>query len=362
MGDRWLRVLEVLRSVGPSDVLRLLVRGLGQAFSQQLRTKSLALIVAVVVFTMTRDEVQRTYTVPVRIAADPDRELLSDLPTSIELELRGPWTDMSQVRDGNLGVVVIDLRDAEPGPLQLDTRSVNLPNGIAMVGAHFAPVDLRFDPIVERWVDLTARIEGNVHGDFERTTVDVQPTRWQIRGARRVLRSMDSLELAPVDVSGARGLVERRVAIVQPIESIRLLGTVGSAEPSALVRVGVRAIVGERELTVNVEQALLSRLPEHSGERWPEAQRVVLRGPRPALAGIEHVREPIVPRVVVSSSKEVAGKKDRGGGTGAVQVDVVFEWSSLVDERRRSRLTIDPAIIRISLTSAPVFEQASSAP
>ena len=60
------------------------------ALSENWGTKLMAFSLALIVFVLTRDEVERSFTVPLRVVDDPDRVLLTKPPETVEVHLRGP--------------------------------------------------------------------------------------------------------------------------------------------------------------------------------------------------------------------------------------------------------------------------------
>ena len=78
------------------------------ALMRDWSTKIVALGLALVVFVVTRDEVTRSYRVPLEVRTDPERVLQTSLPEEVEVELRGPWTKMASVRASQLGAATLD--------------------------------------------------------------------------------------------------------------------------------------------------------------------------------------------------------------------------------------------------------------
>ena len=109
-------------------------------------TKLTALALALLVFVMTRDQVQRTFTIPLVVEEDPRRVLLTEVPETVEVEVRGPWTRLSQLSTQDLGSATLSLDDARPGPLKLEPSAIVMPEGVMLVRIEHDPVDLRFEP------------------------------------------------------------------------------------------------------------------------------------------------------------------------------------------------------------------------
>ena len=94
-------------------------------------TKGLAFVLALLVFVVTRDEIQRTFAVPLEVVGDPERVLMTDVPDTVHVEVRGPWTRVNQIRESELGSAGLDLRAATPGPMHLDPARIVMPEGVS---------------------------------------------------------------------------------------------------------------------------------------------------------------------------------------------------------------------------------------
>lgn len=78
--------------------------------------KAIAFVLAAFMFVFTRDEVTRVFTVPLRVVEDPDRVLMTEIPETIQVQARGPWTRINRLQDYDFGTAVLDLERARPGP------------------------------------------------------------------------------------------------------------------------------------------------------------------------------------------------------------------------------------------------------
>ena len=105
---------------------------IGRAIINHGLTKFSALVIALVFFVVTRDDVTRTFTIPLHVVQDPNRVLLTKLPETLTVELHGSWARMSRLREQELGRAELDLSDARPGPLAIDPAQPSFP--LTMVG------------------------------------------------------------------------------------------------------------------------------------------------------------------------------------------------------------------------------------
>ena len=328
------------------------LRWLVDALFRDVRLKLGALALSLLVFVVTRDEVTRVFTIPLRVVDDPDRVLTHPAPTQIKAELRGPWARVNRLQDDDLGVATLDLRGTRPGPMAIDPATLVMPTGVVLERLVYDRVDLRFEPVIERSVPIVPTIIGTVDPDHERGDVVAEPVRWAIRGGQSLVSSVHVLATEAVHVEGESDDVVRRVALLTPGPGVRLVHTPDEPRPVVGVRVEVRDIVDTRTVVAPVE-------PE--GEAMdvgvlPTGPEVVVSGPRehlrvlfgpvgagppgdlpPALRGLARPGVP-APGTPPGAPREVA---------------ITFAWSEWVKPEVRSAVSLEPTTLRVPYQPMP---------
>ncbi len=208
-------------------------------------TKLTAFALALLVFVTTRDEVHRTFTIPIVVEQDDERVLLTDVPDTVEVEVRGAWTRVSRLGTKDLGVAKLRLRDARPGPMSLDPAEIVMPDGVILVNVEYDPVDLRFEPYETAELPVVASVVGRVHADHELVSVTVEPPSWSVRAGRSVVEGITELDTATVQVEGATETIVQRVKLLRPSPEIRFLGRGGRPDAST-PEVTVTATIREK--------------------------------------------------------------------------------------------------------------------
>lgn len=303
-------------------------------------TKIGALALAAILFVFTRDEVTRTFEIPLRVVADPRRVLLTDLPDTIQVQVRGPWTRVNRLQDYDLGAASLDLEEAEPGPLEIDRASIVMPPGVVLAGMHYDHVDLRFDPVVERAVAVVPNILGQPAPDHRLVRIEAEPPRWPVRGGRTQVQGLQQLTTEPFDLKRAADTLEVKLALVRPGGNVRLVGD-GRESPKVTVRAVVEPVLEERELTVPVE------VPESLDPTGavPPTHQVVTSGPLPAFRELDALglAFPVEAEVV-----PLAGEDE-----GARTVEVRFRWAEEVPEAVSEALSFEHGVVRVVLPPRP---------
>jgi hypothetical protein len=317
------------------------------ALMRDWSTKMVALGLALVVFVVTRDEVTRSYRVPLEVRSDPARVLRTSLPEEVEVELRGPWTKMASVRGSELGAATLDLRGAEPGPLRLDPATIVMPEGVLMSELVYEAVDLRFEDIISRRLAVIPQLSGEVHADYERVSVVVDPPMWAVRGARSEVERLPSLQTEALSLDGATDALDRRLALMPPASGVLFDG---EQDPAVSVRVKVRARRGEREfrvdLATDVAASIARVAPKAVVLELPTPERVVVRGAVPAMRQLADLDEAFATEIEIES---ISHPKRRGKPVGSVQIKLRVRWAASVPASVSKQLDIEPETLRLDL-------------
>ncbi len=322
--------------------LRRVIDFLIAAATENWGTKIMAFLLAVIVFIVTRDEVTRSFTIPLRVVQDPDRVLVTEPPATVEVRLRGPWANVNRITEAALGHATLDLREVRPGPMTLDPASVVMPQGVVLDTLEYDPVDLRFEEVVERGFAISAVVVGTVDADYQLVATRVEPDRWPIRGPASAVAQFEGLVTEPIDIDGVRGDIDLRVELQPLPDGLEFVRAAKAERPKVRFVAEVTAISGELELIVATDAVLHEALPKVADAELPASERVTIRGPKTVLRELEALDAPVVPVV------EVERPAVRGG---PLPITLRFEWSEEVSEPTRAQLSIVPPLIRLRLSS-----------
>jgi hypothetical protein len=316
------------------------LRLVGEFLFRDWGLKAIALVVAAFLFVLTRDEVTRHFTVPLKAVDDPERVLLTELPETIQVQVRGPWTRINRLQDYDFGVATLDLPRAGPGPLEIDRAAIVMPPGVVLAGIQYDHVDLRFDPVIEREVVVEPQLEGTPAPDYELVRVQAEPARWRVRGGESFVRRVQGLVTEPLDVQGADHDVAGQRIVVRPPEGVSLLGVTGD-EAMVTVRAIIHARQETRRLTVPVV------VPEGLDPTGavPRTYEVDLSGPVPDFRVLDGLGVEIPVQALTS--------KGEGEGDGGGVAEVRFSWSEQVPQDLRQRLALERTLERVALPLPP---------
>jgi hypothetical protein len=333
-----------------------IIAQLGTTATENWATKVLAFILALMVFMVTRDEITRSFTIPLRVLDDPNRVLLTSPPETVELRVRGPWANVNRLSDVQLGSATLDLREARPGPMVLDPASIVMPEGVVLDTLEYDAVDLRFEAVVDRALRIVPNLVGELDADHKLASMRVEPNSWTVRAPASELEGLAQLSTAEIDISGIADTLTINVALEPPSSKIAFLGVPAGERPSVRLTLDVVAVAGELELVVATETALREALPELGEVDLPAVERVLVRGPRKLLRSLERLDAPLVAKVEVEKrpTPRPGLKVPR---VAAIPVTVRFEWSPEVPAETVAQLSIVPDLVRLRLSPGGVESQ-----
>jgi len=303
--------------------------------------KLVALGLAAVLFVLTRDEVSRTFEVPLRVVADPQRVLLTDLPATITVQVRGPWTRLNRLQDFDLGTAALDLRTAAPGPLEVDQASIVMPPGVVLAEVQYSHVDLRFEPVITRPKRVEPRTAGGPAEGYRVTRVTVTPATWDVHGGRSWVQGVTQLGTEALDLDG-QDVSFTEVVAVLPLQGDAQLVTSAAQPAQVTVRVEIEAEMETRELSVPIP------VPDELDPMGaiPESVTVQLSGPRLSFRALDALEL----RFPVDASVEPRAARTAAGET---VVELGFGWAERVPSEVSDALSIDHGVEVVVLPAPP---------
>jgi YbbR domain-containing protein len=137
--------------------------------------------------------------------------LMSSVPDTISLQLRGPLTQSLDVATGL--EVYLDLADARPGTASyaIDTAGIPLPEDVEVVSIEPGSITLELERLVTANITLQPVVEGVPAPGFAIVEIRVSPPQVSIQGPEGRVAELERVETSPVSVEGAAGPVEAAV-------------------------------------------------------------------------------------------------------------------------------------------------------
>src|SRR3954452_2791701 len=215
-----------------SSLFSSLLHFLRESVTENLGLKALAMTFALGLFAFLQgqtDEQQRTIPVPIVMRLPPEsaeRELMTPIPASIHVTLRGPARAIDRQIQTGIVPIEIDLRSGKTESISFDPKAFSFPPETTITIIDPPSIELEWEDVVTRQIPLQAAITGQpAEGYIVKGEPDVDPTQLTVRGPVSVIEVMQFARLAAFDVSGlSEGTHRRRIAIDAPPVRARYIG------------------------------------------------------------------------------------------------------------------------------------------
>lgn len=248
-----------------------------------LRLISVALAALLWMAIAGEEMVERGLRVPLELQQfPPGLELLGDVPTTIDVRVRGGSATLGRISATDV-VAVLDLRGARPGRrlFPLTPEQVRVPFGVQVVQLTPTTVAMEFENSVTRQVPVAPAIDGRPAAGYIVGKVTAEPLNVEIIGPETAVKRATEALTEPVSVAGARAQVQETV-------------TVGMIDPALRLKNPRGATVTVQILPAPLERALRERpvylrnlAPALTAAAVPDSVDVVVRGDRGVLARVE---------------------------------------------------------------------------
>lgn len=295
-----------------------------------LKLLSIGLAVLLWMVVAGEETVERGLRVPLELQQfPPGLELQGEVPTNVDIRVRGTAGALGRVSVGDI-VAVVDLRGARPGRrlFQLTPEQVRAPAGVEVVQVMPVTVAMVFEPSATRQVPVVPDIEGKPAAGYVVGKTVSDPASVEVIGPESAVKRVTEALTEPVSVDGATDQVTENV-------------TVGLLDPTLRLKNPRRAAVTVQVVPAPLERTLRDR-PVHlrnlvqnlSAQAVPDAVDVHVRGSRETLGRVD--------------PDEVAAFVDLAGlGAGQYTLTVHADSSGEAGVTR-----IAPPTVRVRISSA----------
>ena len=252
---------------------------------KHLGLKVLSLVLALVLWMVVSGEetVERGLRVPLELQqVPPGLELTGEIPTAVDLRVRGPSSTLGRLTAGDV-VAVLDLRTAAEGRrlFPLTPEQMRVPFGVEVVQVTPAAVALAFELSATKQVPVAPSVDGHPAPGYVVGAKTADPARVEVVGPESVVKNVAEVLTEPVSVAGARDRVTQTVAIGVLDPSLRLKNA-RSAE------VTVQVVPAPLERTVRSRPIHLRGLASTlEAQATPVTVDVGLRASRLAMSRVE---------------------------------------------------------------------------
>jgi len=198
----------------------------------------------------------------------------------IDLRISGPRALLGRIDRDRLAIA-LDLSGVRPGAavFRIDADMLNLPRGVKVIRITPAQLTMELERVAHKSVPVRLRLNGKIPSGFQVTDTKVAPETVQVSGPASDVEDVQSANTEPLDIRDVgAGVIERELALEPPSEYL----TFSAGRVAVQVRIDEVAVNREfKRLRVSVRNAALAYAVR------PDYVRVVLRGPKGVLEGLE---------------------------------------------------------------------------
>jgi YbbR domain-containing protein len=185
-----------------------LVSRLGELFAENLALKLLSFGFAIGLYTFIHgaQDAQRTFRVEVVARTPPEaagRILMTTLPSTVAVTVRGPRALLDDLRSDDLGSLQLDLHTGKLEQLELDPALIRTPPGVHAEQVDPPILDLRWEDETTREIPIQASLTGQpAAGYVVKSAPEVEPRVLHARGPRSAVQVIQVVRVDPFDVTG----------------------------------------------------------------------------------------------------------------------------------------------------------------
>jgi YbbR domain-containing protein len=246
--------------------------------------KLVALILSITLFILVSGEKvsERSLRVGVAYVRPEDRALVSSVPDSVDVWVRGPWTRIKRLDPADVDPIVVDLTKIGDGEVRLNERDIRVPAGLEVRSIRPATVQIAFER--QKRLPVLPELVGVPPEGFYVERVVAEPAVIAVRGAENALHGLAEVRTLPVSVAGKRAAFREKVSLAP-------LGPgVESDVDSVDLDVQIVEEMRERRLPatpVTVEPPSGAARPAGTLDAAPPVVDIVLRGGAEAMRKLD---------------------------------------------------------------------------
>jgi len=244
-----------------------------------LKVLSVGLAVLLWMVVAGEEMVERGLRVPLELMQVPDGiELLGDVPTTVDVRVRGASGTLSRVGQGDV-VAVLDLRTAKSGRrlFSIGPDQVRVPYGVEVVQVSPSAVAMAFEASAARQVPVVPSVDGRPAPGYVVGTMTAEPQAVEVIGPESLVKRVTEVLTEPVAIAGAR-------------EAVRETVSLGVLDPALRLKTARSAVVTVQVVPAPLERTMRNR-PVHlrnvgstlEAQALPAQVDLAIRGNREAL-------------------------------------------------------------------------------
>lgn len=149
----------------------------------------------------------RRISVPLNLSISSNAQITGPILAEVEIEISGDKRRIEDIDRKQL-TASVDLTEVKPGEqavtLSPDTVYVPLPQGVKLTAVTPSRIAINLESVEEKELDVRADIHGLPAAGYEIYSVSVLPPKIRVRGPASVMRTLEFIQTARIDVTGKK--------------------------------------------------------------------------------------------------------------------------------------------------------------
>jgi YbbR domain-containing protein len=208
---------------------------------KNLRYAVLAIVISLILWSIAHgsSSVERGYDIPLVFHDLPDTLVITDQSVEeINVRVLGSRVALRNLSPSKIEYVV-DVSGAKAGGTlhEVDVSRLDIPRGVRIVSRSPAQIDVRFEARGRRIVRIRPDLEGEPAEGFQLTSVELDPPRVWLTGARSRVIRLAEVVTETIDVSGLEAPLERQVKLSLGSDHVWM-----EEDKPVTVRIGIEAV------------------------------------------------------------------------------------------------------------------------
>jgi YbbR domain-containing protein len=207
--------------------------------SQSPGSMVLALVIALFLWGVARgsSSIERGFDVPVVLRGVPEDLVITDQTADVvNVRLLGSPGALRSIVPEKLQYA-INVANVKPGvaEFEVDLTGLDFPRGARVIARSPARIEIKFESRATKSVHVRAQIDGDPAPGFEVKSVDVEPARVRVSGARSALMQIVDAPTESIDITGQTAPLDRDTRVVLGVNHVWI-----EDAPSVKVRVEIQ--------------------------------------------------------------------------------------------------------------------------
>jgi YbbR domain-containing protein len=168
----------------------------------------------------TRGTSEVNFMVPLELRDIPDQmAVVGNVPGLVDIRVQTRETFLQRLTSKDFSVY-ISLAGAKPGEAtyNLTPSNVRAPGSVTIESVSPAEVRLRLEKLMQRTLPVRAELTGRPFKGYRLQKVETNPSTVMVEGPESLVRRLEYVQTAKIDISGISGNIERMTPLISPGE------------------------------------------------------------------------------------------------------------------------------------------------